>query len=515
MLNQMPTLPNIMHVHRFYMYMAVENTISRVAVQWKPEPHLQRNIVLYKNQHDYFAELLDQGNEQGIVLFWLDMALNNYPVKQNWEPENRVKIAWQHLSLYCEESCYRAASQMWKESKHKCWEEYIFLARCLIYNTEKFRAILAKYDPSHSLLYTYITEVLRKTIKDEGAIAKFSKWRLLCKKSSKELSEALIRYGRFEPDISRFLFARKYFKQVYQINKSQNPATRSGQRWVEPDSNDFQEAAQYYNGEKCLAFAPHQVAVGRDVTGEELQGWMEICIAALQNYPNSINPSISLEVVSAGGREIELDGVYHPVCHLEFEDLTPEPESIWKQTEPILLTELLALNSEQQEILYLYYGLGWNQKQIAVKFGVTQGAIARRLQTIEKKLVNTLYTLKRPAQWVTSYITTWLESNYETPRHTDLIHVTLVAAIKKLDVQAKNLLHLYYGQKMNANVISDRLNISLDEVTEYLQKAQCQLESALIHEIDAMLKKFLNKWLHKSYKHNTFKPCQNILEPIC
>ncbi|MEA5573005.1 sigma-70 family RNA polymerase sigma factor [Calothrix sp. UHCC 0171] len=526
MLNQIPTLPNPDYfVQRFYLYMVVDQKVSRAVIQWKPELHLQRNIKLYQIKHDYFSRLLNQGSdarkeslcEHEMVQFWIDMALNDFPAKQAWEPENRVKKAWEHLTLYCEESCYRAASQVWKDSKYHCWEEYIFLARCLIYNTEKFQKILAKYDTRASSLHTYMTEVLRKTIKDEGVVAKFSKWRLLSKKSSKELSEALIRYGIFEPEISRFLFARKYFKQVYQINKIQNPANRSGQRWVEPDSNDFQEAARCYNGEKNLAIAPHQVAAGKKVTGEELQAWMEICIAALQKYPNSINPSISLEVLSASGREIEFVGVSHPSRHLEFEDSSLEPGNICKQTETVLITELLALNPDQQELLYLYYGLGWNQKEIAAKFAVTQSAIARRLQTIEKRLVNTLYTLKSPPQWVTSYVKTWLESSYETPKYTDLIHVVLVATIKKLDVKVKDLLHMYYGQKLDVNIICDRLGITLDEVTEYLQKTQYQLETALIQEIDVMLKKYLNIWLRKMCKHHISKPNQkqNILETIC
>ncbi|MDF5706624.1 MAG: sigma-70 family RNA polymerase sigma factor [Nostoc sp. S4] len=477
--------------------MTVDNSISRRAIQWRPELHLQRNIDLYKTQHDQFATLLNQKSEQGLVQFWLDMALNNLPSKYNWEPENRIEKAWEHLSLYCEESCYRAASQVWKENQSKCWEEYIFLARCLVYNSGKFREILAKYDPTISPLYGYMIEVLRKTIKEQGAVAKFSKWRLLCKKSHKELKEALIRYGIYEPEVSRFLFARKYFKQVYQFNKIQNPATRSGQRWVEPDSNDFQEAAQYYNAEKLLVIAPHQVAVGKDVTREQLQGWMETCITALRNYPQSITPNISLEVRDVVSYKIESDKSFY----LEIEDSRPEQESFYQQTEARLKHELLALNEDQQEILYLYYGLGWNQKQIAAKFAVTQGAIARRLQTIERRLINAVYSLKQPPQWVTGYVTTWLKYNYETPNLSDLIHAALVTAVKRLNTQSQNLLRLYYGHKLDINTISKQLCIIPDIVNELLYQISSELELALLKELDLMIIKFLNIWLTKQYKY--------------
>ncbi|MCW5312982.1 sigma-70 family RNA polymerase sigma factor [Nostoc sp. KVJ3] len=498
MLNQLPILSSLQHlVHRFYMYMTVDNSIGRRAIQWKSEPHLQRNIDLYKTQHDQFAGLLHQKNEQGLVQFWLDMALNNLPSKYNWEPENRIEKAWEHLSLYCEESCYRAASQVWKENQYKCWEEYIFFARCLVYDPVKFRKILAKYDPSISPLYAYIIEVLRKTIKDDGSVAKFSKWRLLCKKSNKELKEALIRYGICEPEVSRFLFACKYFKQVYQFNKIQNPATRSGQRWVEPDSNDFQEAAQYYNAEKVLAIAPHQVAVGKNVTGEQLQWWMETCITALRNYPQLIAPSISLEVIGAVNYKIESHGGFN----LEIEDSIPEQESLCQRTETVLQHELLALNEDQKEILYLYYELGWNQKQIAAKFAVTQGAITRRLQTIERRLINAVYSLKQPPQWVTGYVKTWLNYNYETPDYSDLIHTALVTSVKQLNTQSQDLLRLYYGQKLDPNAISNQLDLPPDRVNELLSQTNSELEIALLKELDRMIRKFLNIWLTKQYKN--------------
>ncbi|WP_375492548.1 sigma-70 family RNA polymerase sigma factor [uncultured Nostoc sp.] len=499
MLNQLPILSSLQHlVHRFYMYMTVDNSIERRTIQWKPEPYLQRNIDLYKIKHDQFAALLHQKNEQGLVQFWLDMALNNLPSKYNWEPENRIEKAWQHLSLYCEESCYRAASQVWKENQYKCWEEYIFFARCLVYDPVKFRDILAKYDPKISPLYAYIIEVLRKTIKDEGAVAKFSKWRLLCKKSNKELKEALIRYGICEPEVSRFLFARKYFKQVYQFSKIQNPATRSGQRWVEPDSNDFQESAQYYNAEKVLAIAPHQVAVGKNVTGEQLQRWMETCVTALRNYPQSIASSISLEVMGAVSCKIDSNGSFN----LEIEDSTSEQESFCQRTEVVLQHELLALNDDQKEILYLYYGLGWNQKQIAAKFVVTQGAIARRLQTIERRLINAAYSLKQPPQWVKGYVTNWLKFNYETPDYSDLIHAALVTSVKQMNTQSQDLLRLYYGQKLDINAISNQLRLPSDIVNELLCQTNSELEVALLKELDIMIRKFLNIWLNKQYKND-------------
>ncbi len=516
-----PKLPSRQNlIGRFSMYMTVENNQGRSTIKWKTEPHLQSNIELYKSRHKKFASLFNQeDNGRGLVHFWIDMAFKDLPPKEEWEPENRVQKAWKHLTVYCEESCYWAAeklsSDIWKEDKYQSWEEYLFFARCLIYDDTKFRHILAKYNSKNSSLDTYVTAVLIKDIKNEAAVAKFSKWRLLHKKSDKELKEALSRAGSYEPEISRFLLARKYFKQVYQMNKIQNPAKRTGQKWQEPDSADFAEAANYYNAQMLLPSAPHEVATGLNVTGEQLRASMEICIKALQNYPKSITPRISLEALQEKAYEAEPDNNYLEIleCDLLEESIVEDSEnqgSLNKQTESTLHEQLLSLKGEQQEILLLYYGLGLNQKQIADKFQVTQGAIAHRLKTIELKLLKTLSALSQPPEWVSQYVALWLFRNYQAPIYSDLIHDALVKAIKKLEPQEQEVLRLAYGQKLDRQIIANQLGISQPELMDTLRKTKSKLEAALIKEIDNLINKYLQIWLPKISKAVVKSACQHL-----
>ena len=308
------------------------------------------------------------------------------------------------------------------------------------------------------------------------------------------------------------MFARKFFKQVYQVNKIQNPTSQTQKRWVEPDIIDFEESAQLYNSQKLLSIAPHQVAVGVEVTGEEVQGWMEICILALQNYPKSITPSVSLEAMHAQGYEVESSRVHDDVY-----EMTSYAGSLWRQTDAVLQNELLKLNTEQQEIMYMYYSLGWNQNQIAAKFGVTQGAVARRLQTIERRLIQAIGTIKQPPQWVKQYVTSWLHYNYETPDNSDLIHTALVAGIKRLKVEFRDLLRLYYGQRLDIDAIAARLNINSEVADNLIYQAQCELEVILLKELDILIRKFLTVWLTKQYKTNNkpiLEPCTNQLVAV-
>ncbi|MGI2904373.1 sigma-70 family RNA polymerase sigma factor [Tolypothrix sp. VBCCA 56010] len=515
-----PKLPSRQNlVDKFSMYMTVENNKGRSTIKWKTDPHLQSNIELYKSRHKKFASLFNQENNgRDLVQFWIDMAFNDLPALEEWEPEKRVQNAWEHLSVYCEESCYWAAeklsSDVWKEDKYQSWEEYLFFARCLIYNYNKFRYVLAKYNSNNSL-DTYLTTVLINAIKDEAAVAKFSKWRLLHKKSDRELKEALVRAGRYEPEISQFLFARKYFKQVYQMNKIQNPAKITGKKWLEPDSADFAEAANYYNAEKLLPSVPHEVAAGAFVTGEQIKVWMEICIIALQNYPKSITPHFSLEALQETGRKVEYDESPEIIeqdllTYSEVKDSFETQGRTVKRTEPALLLQLLFFKSEQQEILLLYYGFGLNQKQIAEKFKVTQGAIARRLQTIELKLLKTLSELSQPTEWVSQYVAGWLGRSYQAPIYSDLIHVAIVEAIKKLEPQEQELLRLTYGQKLDEQIIANQLGISQPKLIDTLRRTKSKLEAALIKEIDNLINKYLQSWLPKVSKTVVKSACDNL-----
>ncbi|WP_414583057.1 sigma-70 family RNA polymerase sigma factor [Scytonema sp. PCC 10023] len=517
MFTSIPKLPSRQNsIEKFSMYMTVENNKGYSTIKWKTEPQMHCNIELYKSRHHKFASLVNQDdNGKGLVQFWIDMAFNNLPPKEDWEPEIRVQKAWEHLTAYCEESCYRAAVQVWKDDTSKSWEEYIFLSRCFIYEATKFRQILAKYNSNDSSLDTYVTGVLIKNIKDSAAVAKFSKWRLLHKKSDKELKEALSRAGRYEPEISRFLLARKYFKQVYQMNKIQNPAKITGQKWQEPDSADFAEAANYYNAQMLLPCAPHEVAVGGNITGEQLKTSMEICIAALQNYPKSITPRFSLEALTETGRQVKKNESLEIfsqdlLTSDEVEDSRENQGIIVKRTEPALQEQLLSLKVEQKEILLLYYGFELNQKQIADRFQVTQGAIAHRLKTIEIKLLKTLYGLSKPTDWVSQYVAVWLNRNYQAPVYSDLIHVALVEAGKKLEPQEQELLRLAYGQKLDEQEIAKQLGIALSEIIDILRKTKAKLEAALINSIDTMINKYLQVWLTKVAKAVVKLACDKL-----
>ncbi|NER39370.1 MAG: sigma-70 family RNA polymerase sigma factor [Oscillatoria sp. SIO1A7] len=489
-------------------------------IRWKIYPHLKRNLELYANRHEDYAALCRQSGaeerftalwraEERLVQFWMGMALNGEPPQQTWEPRQRRELAWQHLMAYAETSCYHAAKKIWDKDRDASWEEYLNYAQNLIYEVSKLKSILLDYDSSQSSLDTYLEIVLNNRIKNEAKASLFSRWRLLCVKSKKELEEALARASHREPEISRFVFARKYFVEVYEMNKRQDSNQRKkmrGSRVAEPDRQDFEEAARLYNTKRLHTSSPHEVVVGSDITGVELQDWMELCIAALQNYPKSAKPRLSIE--ESGYNLVDENWEDWGVREA---DGSEESGELAQAAEKALREQVLALKTDQQEMLILYYGVGLNQKELAARIGIGQAAISRRLNTVKSKFIQALAGLSKPAERVPQYVKPWLQRHYRAPDRSDLMEAALVEAHKNLDEQKQEVLRLRYGQQqLEPKTIASQLGISEQELELRLSKAEYQLEQALLKTIQRWTTEYLQLWLANFSKSLVKSACEHL-----
>lgn len=482
-------------------YITFNNRDGRLIAEWKDDLRLKSNIELYKSRNPVFAFLCSQADaKEKLVGFLLGIVLKNEPVKEEWEPQNRQEKALQHLTSWCEASCYTAAKKVWQRNQYLAWEDYLYVAKAFTYNRQKFRDILAKFDAAKASFNTYITEILIRAIQDEVAgEAKFSRWRLLDHESDKVLIVVLEREGKQEFEISRLLLARKHFKKVYQMNNIQNPMRKSGEKWPAPAVSDFQEAAMFYNAEKRLPAALHEIAIGPEITAEVLQEWMEVCIRALQNYPSqSISPRfcISIDFEGENKGKIELED---PQSTLEVFEMGEEDGSLSEQTELVLKQQLFLLKDEQIELLFLYYGMGWVQEKIGEWIGIHQTAVLNRLKTINKKLLKTLASLSKP-EWVTSYVGGWLEKDYNKPVNSDIIHAALVKAIAKINLEDREVLRLRFAEKLEVSKVAFQLGISEDDVLKKIRESQVHLEKMLFKEIEKVSKDYLKLWLQKLLK---------------
>src|SRR4028119_1382424 len=511
-----PRLPDRRdNAENFFTYLILATRNGRPVIQWQNDAELKRNFELYQECNQTFSQLCSQPNQtKNIAEFWRQIAIDPSLSVQDWEPENRKTLALQHLSSYFEKGCYYAAREVGSKSNNGFWEEYLYCARVFICNYENFIKLLQSYNVSHpASLDTYIQQSLIKTIR--ASLSKFSPWRLLTRESDKYLREALQRAGTPEPNISQFIFARKYFKQVYLFNKVNNPAIRQpGQKWPNADSEDFQAAAECYNAEKYLPSAPHEVSAGSNINGQQMQAWMKICIAALQNYPKSINPQYSIEALQEQGREGFFDK-----SQLENANIAKAKNSgtavreLVIQTNSAFRKQLESLTPDQHTILLLYYGAGFKQKQLAIQLNLNQSSISRRLDAIKIQFLQAMVEMSQPHQWVADYVVEWLQKNFRAPVHSDLIQVALVQAIKEFELEEQEVLHLRYGQQIAEEKIATELGIDLLAVSTIISQAQQKLQANLIKVLNTWVKEYVDKWLVKLYLEHTFAAGQTLTLP--
>ncbi|MBN4004306.1 hypothetical protein [Nostoc sp. LPT] len=187
--DSIPVLPKRRsNLNKFSTFIVKTNENNQLALQWKHQPSLQRNLKLYEDKHPEFSNLFchqDKGID--IVNFWRKVAFDESQLIADWEPSNKIQLAYEHLVSYFEEKCYWATKDLCKGRNANSWEEYLCIARLLVYNPLKLKEILVKYNSKSANIDTYLTNILINHIKSSAEVNRFSRWSLLYKKSDKEL----------------------------------------------------------------------------------------------------------------------------------------------------------------------------------------------------------------------------------------------------------------------------------------------------------------------------------------
>ncbi len=461
-------------LYKFCQRLPLKHTNGSLTPQLKYERHLKSNLDLYENTHTIFISLCHQENHsKAWVEFWINMALNDQPLKEEWEPKNRVQMAWQHLNCYCEESCYKATKQIFisEHSPNELMFQGLSIAQDFLYNQLQFQQVISKYDQEKSSLEYYFQKILENIIKDKLKF-KFSKWRRVVKVSNRELEQALLKYGVKDYQIAQIKFARKYFNQVYMINKiANNPNRKLGDKWPEPEISDYAESVDFFNSVRMLPSSPYEVSSSPEITIEILKEWMEICIKALYNYN-------TLEKYNA-------NNVYN--VNDEQDDDQPKI-NLSKLDLKVINKKISILSKRQQKILIYHYGFKIKQDQIADIFLITQSAISHSLRSMKKVLIDalltTLYRGNNPEDWAKNYVNNWLDSNYQNPIYSDCFHFALIEVVKKFTIQEKELLQIKYGQKIDDYKIAIQLGILEQDLSKIINKTQAKLEKGFLSTIE-------------------------------
>lgn len=148
----MPKLPDRRdNGESFFTYLILDTRNGRPVIQWQNHAELKRNFELYQKRNQELSQLCSQPDRsKNIAEFWRQIAID-YPsqIAGDWEPENRKKLALEHLASYFEKSCYYAAKKVWLQSSDRPWEEYLYYPRVFIHDFDNLSRLLNSYDISH------------------------------------------------------------------------------------------------------------------------------------------------------------------------------------------------------------------------------------------------------------------------------------------------------------------------------------------------------------------------------
>jgi hypothetical protein len=286
--------PRSRNADQFSMFLSFPVT----PVQWQHDPRLRRNIQLYAAHDRQFAQLCDRSDLEGLEQFFQNLALNDRPEKQEWEPFDRQQLAFKHLASYYDDIAYNAARMLADKYQEISGQEAFFVARQSLWNSQHLAKYLNNYRGDNNAKFsTYLQEVLMRKTKDEMSVGKYSQWRLVCKESKHNLITGLKNAGHSLGEITRILWIREYFKTVYMM-RVMSPMRKPGEKWPSPEPADFAETAKICQAERFLPSTPIEISsYDREITGDQIQQWLATCTNALHQQKKLEHNITSLEEI--------------------------------------------------------------------------------------------------------------------------------------------------------------------------------------------------------------------------
>lgn len=500
--------PRSRNADQFSMFLSFPVT----PVQWQHDPRLKRNIQLYAAYDRQFAQLCDRCDLHGLEQFFQNLALNDDSPKQVWEPFSRKQLAFKHLASYYDLTAYNAAKHISYKYQEISGQEAFFVARESLWNSQNLENYLKNYRAENQAKFsTYLQEVLMRTAKDEMSVGKYSQWRRICKESQKKLREALELAGHSSGEITRILFIREYFKKVYMMNRVMSPMRKPGEKWPNPEPEDFAETAKICQAERFLPSTPIEISsYDRELTDNQVQQWLAACTNALNQQKNLENNITSLEeiysaVADRSGR-VEIQAVEPSETNIKNSSQDDRLDRVFesqlqqgKGIQKIQLSDRFWL-VDRNKVLPLYYGVGLTQKQIADRLQIKQSSISRRLSTYTSNLLKALHQVSQPESWMSTYVTTWLSKYMRSPDYADQLQVALIELLKQMNQSNRALLFLHYGQGLNLSQISQKLKLPDWQITQILTKIEEQLSDKLCKILDELSIEYVKAWLSQYYQ---------------
>jgi DNA-directed RNA polymerase specialized sigma24 family protein len=416
------TIPRRSFIEQFFTFLIpiAQGGDRMPRLQWKPDITLKKNIESCQEKSAQFRDWCQTGDDRAIVQDFLQLY------QQDSTPETQRELAKWHIAAYLEAPLYRAAHDRLKafrdyESPAVTWEHYLHLAKRLAYDPVQIFPIYQRYQPEKYRLEQHFQLEIASKIRDlfyqETGKGKYSIWFALKRASKSELHRGLTSIGVQSARIACYIAVRDALFEVY---------SKSGNRWLEPTSAQYQVATAYLNRHyaqtECIS-----VSSGSSISISNFQTLVKTCIQAIQTAPTiesleSYQENFSKQSLDAT-EELALD---NPIALLQEQQSQQE----WKQRTQTInarLAEQIQQFDEIDQAILKYRSLGSNQTQIANQVGINQATVSRRYQRCQRQLLKAIATQIQAEfnhsltlenlESLENYITIWLQKHYQTTAH--------------------------------------------------------------------------------------------------
>lgn len=515
-------------VDRFCQYLYLADS----GLCWQTDSSLKRNFILYQFHHAEFADLCQKADDNAIAIFWREIALADLSPCQPWEPPKRSELALRHLSAFLEKDCYLTAKKFFKECESRysqrdfqvgAIEDYWQNSRAEIYNPERLIKYLKRYELEKGSVKTYFKAYAFRNILQNfanGREARFSKWRLLCKKTSKcQLKAALGKRETQKSRIDCFLFAWENFKKIYIQKQLSIKEPRA--KYPDPTSETHEETVAVYNYKKLYHNPQSAVANSPDITVEKLREWLELCIEALiiDGNRHTLNSSYSLDKLfststdkcSSSAAGIDKLASEEPTLTTEDKDEDREEEQEYQaKIEQILNDTFSSVEAEielkiasgkfqraYKSLPLMYYGFDIKLIPLERYYEVKQSNLTRRLDKYYKRPLTDALDTKATAkkQYVEDWIAQWFGKYSNKSTIPEALEKTLKKATKSLTKEEYRLWELQSRKKDSLQCIARQLSTSVDDIRDRILKLEAKLEKTVIKEIQKTYDKYIEPYL--------------------
>ncbi|MEM9450495.1 MAG: sigma-70 family RNA polymerase sigma factor [Cyanobacteria bacterium P01_E01_bin.6] len=381
---------------------------SDSSIRWVVDARLYRSMQ---------RQIAEWNEPQTSARFWVEYW---YLLWQQGQAVNKQNnLARGHLAAYLQEPCFWSATRF-----RQLLPQGVFsTADCFQIAIAEIDKILAGYDIQRATsLKSYASLAYPRLLRDifrQRKDAEISTNPTLLRRVGKRVFlEALSQSGQQPQMIECYRLAWMCFKTVVQRELSQSSHS---------SLVDWESVSALYNAERLRQLDGSDIEASTAIDASTAEQWLTLCSKWVRAY--LYPPIASLNVSFADGSTGEwqdaiADPLEKPLDKLIDEYEIRHRQMQHKQLSNGLVHAISTLSTEQQQLLWLYYGKNLTQRHIAEQMRLQQYSVSRQLGRARDSLLlklaawsqDSLHIILIPdlIRSMSTLLEEWLRAHYES-----------------------------------------------------------------------------------------------------